>query len=89
MKIQDSKNLKYDKFPWIRSIEEYEKLNPKNCFLNDFSQVDDKIILYFKNSSQVIIKAINIEGGKEIDLIGNKLPEFLGKSYEEILNTNF
>ena len=89
MKIQESKNLKYDKLPWIRSVEDYDKLKPQDCFLKDFSQVDDKVILYFKNASQVVIKAINIEGGREIDLIETKLDEFLDKSYEEILDANF
>jgi len=89
MRIQESKNLKYDKFPWIRSIEDYDKLKPKDCFLKDFSQVDDKIILYFRNASQAVIRAINTEGGREIDLIEIKLNEFLGKPYEEILDANF
>lgn len=89
MGIKESKNLKYDKLPWLGPIEGYERFEPKNCSLKDFSQVDDKIILYFKNSSQVVIKAINIEGGREIDLIANKLNEFLGRNYEEILNINF
>jgi len=45
--------------------------------------------LYFKNGSQTIIRARNIEGGREMDLIEGKLDKFLGKSYEEILSTDF
>ena len=89
MKIKESKNLKYDRLPWIGLIEGYEKFDPEKCLLEKFDSVDDKLILYFKNGSQAIIKGINIDGGREVDLIENRLNESLGKTYEEILNVNF
>jgi hypothetical protein len=89
VKIRESKNLKWDRLPWRGPIEGYEKFDPEKCFLEKFDSVDDKLVLYFKNGSQAIIKAINIEGGREIDLLEKKLNEFLEKSYQEILNTNF
>jgi len=52
MKIRESKNLKYDRLPWLELDEGYERFNPENCFLKDFNQVDDKLILYFRNGSQ-------------------------------------
>jgi hypothetical protein len=89
VKIKESKNLKYDRLPWRGPIEGYEKFDPEKCFLEKFDPVDDKMILYFKNGSQAIIRAINIEGGRELDLIESRLNEFLEKSYQEILNANF
>ncbi len=86
MKIKESKNIKYDKMPWMGPDEGYDKFNPENCFLKSFDRVNDKLVLYFKNGSQAVIKALNIEGGREIDLIENKMKEFTGKSYEEIFN---
>lgn len=76
MRIKESKNLKYDKFPWTDSIEGYEKFPFEKCFLENFSRVNDKINLYFKNRSQTVIKAINIEGGREIDLVEKRLNDF-------------
>jgi len=89
MKIGESKNLKYDKLPWFGPIEGYERFNPKDCFLEKFVRVDDKINLSFKNGSQAVIKAINIEGGKEIDIIEENLKDFVGRCYEDILNADF
>ena len=89
MTVRNSKNINYDKMPWILSDEGHEKFQPEHCILEKFSRVNDKFILYFKNGSQAIIKAINIEGGREMDLFEDKLNDFLGISYEEILNTNF
>ncbi len=89
MKIKESKNIKYDKSPRMGDDEGYEKFNPENCFLSSFNRVDDKLVLFFRNGSQAVIKAINIEGGREMDLIESKLSEFLGKPYEDILNAKF
>ncbi|MDD2696853.1 MAG: hypothetical protein PHE52_01705 [Candidatus Pacebacteria bacterium] len=89
MKIRESKNLKYDKLPWFGPIEGYERLDPKDCLLENFTRVDDKIDLRFKNGSQAMIKAINIEGGKEIDIIEENLKDFVGRCYEDILSTDF
>jgi hypothetical protein len=89
MKIKETKNLKYDKIPWLGIDEGYEKFEAADCLLEDFERTNDKLSLHFKNGSLAVIRAINIEGGKEIDLIDNKLNEFLGKSYREILEFDF
>ena len=89
MRIPESKNLKYDKLPWMGVGEGYEPLAPRVCLLESFNRANDRLDLYFKNGSRAVIKAKNIEGGKEIDLIENKLNDFLEKSYEEILDTDF
>ena len=89
MRIKESKNLKYEKKPLIGPMEGYERIDPDKCFLERFDAVDDKLVLYFKNNSQAVIKGINIEGGREIDLIEAKLNEFVGRTYEEILEANF
>ena len=89
MKITESRNLKYDKFPWRGPVEGYEKFNPGKCLLEKFDPVDDKLVLYFKNNSQAIIRAINAEGGRELDLIEAKLNVFLEKAYQEILEADF
>ena len=89
MTIKDSKNIKCDNMPWILSDEGYENFKPEHCLLERFSRVDDKFILYFKNGSQAVIKAINIEGGREMDLFEEKLNDFLGSSYKEILDASF
>ena len=89
MKIKESKNLKYDRLPWRGPSEGYDRFDADKCFLERFESVDDKIILYFKNGSQAIIRGINPEGGREIDLIEVKLNDFMDKSYEDILEANF
>ena len=73
MKIGESKNLKYDKMPWMGPLEGYEKFDPLVCILVKFIQTDDKLTLYFKNGSQVVIKSKNVEGEREIDLIADKI----------------
>ena len=88
MKIRESKNLRYDKAPWRGPSEGYERFDPEKCILERFDRVDDKIILFFKNGSQAIIKAINIEGGREINLIESRSKDLLENNYNEILNVN-
>ncbi len=88
MKIRESKNLKYDKMPWEIN-EGYNRFDPSVCSLGSFERVNDKLDLFFRNGSQAAIKAINIEGGREIDSVENGLNNFLGKSYEDILNSDF
>ena len=85
MIIKHSKNLKYDKIPGAL-LNGFERFNPRLCFLDSFSRIDDKLTLFFKNKSQTTIRAIKNEGGREVDLIENQLIKFIGKSYEEILN---
>jgi hypothetical protein len=89
VKIEKNKNLKYDKLPWRWSDEGHEKFDPTNCYLESFNRVNDKINLFFKNGSRAVLRAVDVEGGREMDLIEKKLDEFLGKSYEEILTASF
>ena len=88
MKIRESKNLRCDKAPWRGPSEGYEKFDPEKCLLESFDRIDDKIIIFFKNGSQAIIKAINIEGGREVDMIENRSNDFLEKNYDEILDVS-
>ena len=89
MTIKESKNLIYDRFPLLRRYEGYNTVDPSKCFLESFNPVDDRIELHFKNGREAVIRAKNVEGGRELDLIENRLPDFIDKSYEEILNTDF
>jgi hypothetical protein len=75
--------------PWRWSDEGHEKFDPINCYLESFNRVDDKINLIFKNESRAVIRAVNAEGGREMDSVEEKLNEFLGKSYQEILTASF
>lgn len=74
--------------PWLEAGEEIEKFSPEQCILENIERVDDKITFSFKNGSQAIMLGKNIDGDREIDLIENKINDYLGKSYEEILNIN-
>ena len=88
MVIRESKNLKYDKTTKISTGgEDYDRLEiqPGVCVLESFERLDDTLILHFKNKTYAVIRAKNIEGGHEIDLIANKLPGLLRHHYEEIL----
>lgn len=89
MRVRESKNLKYDKTTKISTGgEDYDRLEfqPAVCILERFERMDDTLVLYFKNKTHATIKAQNIEGGREIDLIEKKLPGLLKHSYEEVLN---
>lgn len=88
MKIKESKNLTFDKFPFIVGHSEgFDHLDPEICVLLRFERIDDKLMLYFKNVTQASIKAVNIEGGREIDLIERKMIDFIDNNYQNILNT--
>lgn len=89
MRIKESKNLKHDKTAKVLfDPGDYDKLDlqPRVCVLDTFERLNDTFVLHFKNSAQAVIKARNNEGSLEIDLIGNKLAEYIGRSYEEILD---
>lgn len=91
MRIMESKNLKYDTTSKITSGgSDYDRLEfrPGVCVLEGFERLDDTLILHFKNKTYAVIKAHNIEGSREIDLIERKLPSLLKHSYEEILGTD-
>ncbi len=90
MKIRESKNLRYTKIPKMTTTnEEMNIFEPRHCILESFKRTDDTFALHFKNGTEAIIVARNIKGGDEIDLIEERLPNFIDKSYEEILNTDF
>ena len=91
MRIRESKNLKYDKTTKISTGgEDYDRLEiqPGVSILESFEKLDDTLVLHFKNRTHAVIRAINIEGGHEIDLIAKKLPSLHRHSYEEILETD-
>ena len=89
MMVKESKNLKYDKIPKLTdSFEEDNTYEPRDCILESFVRLDDKFELSFRNGTTAVIIARNIQGGREIDIIHEKLNEFIGKSYEEILSIN-
>lgn len=88
MKIKESKNLRYTKFPY-NYFEPWERVNPAKCILEDLHSHNDRLELDFKNGTIAFIEARNSQGGLEIDRIEAKLENFIGKSYEEILNAEF
>ena len=88
MRVRESKNLKYDKTTNISNGgEDYDRLDfqPGVCLLEGFERLDDTLVFHFKNKTHAVIRAQNIEGSHEIDLIENKLSDLFGHSYEEIL----
>lgn len=90
MRIKESKNLTYDKkIKLTYTFEDDQVIETRNCILESFNRIDDRLELNFKNRSRANIAAKNIEGGKEIDLIAEKLASLIGTSYEEILETDF
>lgn len=88
MRIAESKNLRYTKFPY-NHFEPTARVESDHCILESFHNHDDRLELNFQNRTIAFIEARNPEGGKEIDRIKEKLPKFIGKSYKEILNFNF
>lgn len=89
MKIRESKNLKYDNLPWMGPSDQgIEKFRPEDCVLESFNRIDEKINLFFRNGSQAIIKAANLDGGREVDLVEKRLSYLLRKHYNEILDTD-
>lgn len=88
MKIRESKNLKCDKTSKVTiGGEDYDKIEfrPEVCILESFERMDDTLVLHFKNKTFAYIRAQNIEGGREIDLIERKLPSLLKHHYKDIL----
>jgi len=88
VKIKESKNLIYTKIP-PEYFEVVERAEPAKCILVSFTSEDDKLELNFKNGTHAFLKTKNPQGGLEIDKIEAKLGNFIGKSYEEILNADF
>ncbi len=90
MKIKESKNLKYDRIPKMTdSFEEDNVFEPIHCILVNFQMTIRGLELSFRNSARAHIIARNSEGAVELETIVPKLKNFIGKSYEEILNADF
>ncbi|MFA5767262.1 MAG: hypothetical protein WC919_05040 [Candidatus Paceibacterota bacterium] len=92
MNIKNSNNLKYDRTSNIfQETDEYEKgdMEPRVCILESFERKNGTLKLYFKNRTHAVIRAKNLEGSEEIDLVTQKLDNFIGRSYEEILEEDF
>lgn len=70
-------------------FEPTERAEPEKCILEDFHAHNDRLELDFKNGTIAFIEARNPQGGLEIDRIEERLPDFIGKSYQEILETSF
>jgi len=95
--ISKSKNLDYDKtiLPHgaIEESGDYIEQDLNQFIYKDFNDMDSGIQLNFENGRQASIKPISPMGDREIMLIRKSLktkPEdFIGKSYKEILNTDF
>jgi len=87
MKIKESRNLKYTKIPFDY-FEPWEKVEPEKCILEEFQALNDKIELIFKNGTHAFVEGRTPQGGLEIDRIEEILEKLIGRTYEEILNTN-
>jgi hypothetical protein len=87
VRIRESKNLKFDLFPYILGADG-GKLDPELCIMDSFERADDKITLYFKNGGRANIKGLDVEGGREIDMIEMRIIDLMGKNYREILDSN-
>ncbi|PJA83898.1 MAG: hypothetical protein CO146_00315 [Candidatus Nealsonbacteria bacterium CG_4_9_14_3_um_filter_37_29] len=85
MKIRESKNLVYQHLPLARG-EVTNRIELSKCLLESFNLIDDSIELHFKNGREAAIRAKNLQGERELDLIVEKLEHFLDKSYEDILD---
>ena len=88
MKIKESKNLRYTKIPF-EYFEYGRRVEPDKCILESFSSLNERLELDFKNGTHAFIEARNPQGGLEIDRIEERLENFIGRSYEDILNASF
>lgn len=87
MKLKESKNLRCDKRPIeIMPAEGLDYVEPESCVLGSFTRVDEKLKLSFRNGTQAEIKAVNLDGGREIDLLEERMKGCLGRSYKDILD---
>jgi len=88
MIIKESKNLTYQKFPLVPDGSGSYS-SPVKSILDNFDFFDVKLVLHFKNRYIAQIRAKNLEGQRELGLVAQKLKDFIGRSYEEILNFDF
>ncbi len=89
IKIKKSKNLIYQDFSFLPDGTTTFRNPPSKSVLQRFEHYERKLILHFENQFITTIYAKNLEGERELFKIVQKLPEFIGKSYEEILNYEF
>ncbi|MDD5618614.1 MAG: hypothetical protein PHG69_05915 [Candidatus Omnitrophica bacterium] len=89
--IEEKSELDYTKIPGgaTGEFENHAKVEGIKCLLSGFNINEDSIDLHFENEKHACIKARTVLGKTEIGWIGDSLPDFIGKSYEEILNANF
>jgi hypothetical protein len=64
-------------------------MDPGKCILESFTISNERIDLRFQNGSEAYISTKSGAGFLEIELLGKRLSEFLGKSYKDILETDF
>jgi hypothetical protein len=88
MNVKTSKNLTYQKFPTLPDGSDVYS-SPVKSIIEKFDFSDVKLVLYFKNRYIAEIRAKNLEGQRELNLVAKKLKDFIGKPYEEILNFDF
>jgi len=94
MKIVNNKNLRYTKIPG-------GSFGPKDSFEADVGKMilisfkrSNKQTLFFDlktetNNKNAYIRANNVAGEKDLDILEKKLNDFIEKSYEEILYTEY
>ena len=71
------------------SFEEDNIFEPKYCMLVNFQMTIKGLELNFRNSSRAYIAQRTSTGTAELEIIAQKIKNFVGKSYEEILNAEF
>lgn len=88
MVIKESKNLIYQKNS-LMPDGTGSFCPPPKSILENFEHLDGKLVLHFKNRFIAFLRAKNLEGERELYKVATKLSDFIGKSYEEILNFDF
>jgi hypothetical protein len=88
MVIKESNNLIYQKNPILPDGSGFYSPPPKSI-LEKFEHLDGKLVLHFKNRFIAFIRAKNLEGERELYKVTTKLLDFIGKSYQEILDFDF
>ena len=94
MKITNNKNLTYTKIPGGSFDQKaYFEMDTEKMFLTSFKRSNKQtLVLNLKteiNDKSAYIRAKNIDGEKDLDLLENRLKDFINKSYNEILYTDY
>ena len=85
--IEESENLDYDKNKF--HVEDYDKTDISKCILQSFGRPEKGLELHFENGKHATITPKTSLGYNQINDIERGLKNFIGKFYEEILNTDF